>query len=91
MLSNNLSYTTFFKGGLLFATIRDARISACFQADQTTATALFSLAQCEIIQLQKRLHIFKGEKEGGKREGETETECQGGHKHGRKGARPTEM
>lgn len=30
MLSNNLAYTTFFKGGLPFATIQDARITACF-------------------------------------------------------------
>lgn len=50
-----------------------------FQTDQTTATALFSLAQHEIIQFQKRLHIFKGEREEGKGKGETERECQGGH------------
>lgn len=62
-----------------------------FQADQTTATALFSLAQHEIIQFQKRLHIFKGEREERKGKGETERECQGGHTHGRKGAGPTEM
>lgn len=88
-MSNNLSYTSFFIGGL-FATIRDARITACFQADEATATAIFSLAQCEIIQSQKRLHIFKGEREGGKKKDETERECQGGNEHGRKQAGQTE-